>query len=103
MSDPVEWPFDQTPTTAAMTTRQVIELNCAIRQVVHYDDDGSWAFLCGTTDQTDDYRLVHMEELVARDNSLLEIADLPRGWAAWRDSEDSPWERYVMPPEETTE
>jgi len=100
MSNRKSWPFDQAPNVAAMTTRQVIEQNSLIRQVVHYGDDCSWAFLCGTTEEREDYRLVHMAELLNRDSSLRSIADLPPGWQAWRDSKDSPWERSLEDHEE---
>lgn len=89
-----EWPFDQAPNVAAITTRQVIDMNCPIRQVAHYADDHSWAFLCGTTEETDDYRAIHMEDALKLDETLRSIADLPPGWSAWRDSNDAPWQRY---------
>jgi hypothetical protein len=62
--------------------------------VVHYDDDDSWAFLCGTTDNKEDYRIVHKQHLLARDESLREIADLLPGWSAWRENGESAWERF---------
>lgn len=88
-----DWPFDQAPNVAAMTTRQVVESHYPVRQVVHYSDDNSWAFLCGTTEDEQDYRLVHMSDIVMMDESLLSISDLPPGWSAWRDELDSTWER----------
>lgn len=94
MADPGQWPFDQPPDVAAITTRQVVDLNYPILQVTHYDDDHSWAFLCGTTENTDDYRLVHMDEILKLEESLRSIADLPPGWSAWRSDRDSVWERY---------
>lgn len=89
-----EWPFDQAPNVAALTTRQVIELNFPICQVTHYVDDHSWAFLCGTTTEEDDYRVIHMGHVWTLDKSLREVADLPPGWSAWRESTSAPWERY---------
>lgn len=89
------WPFAQGPDVAAFTTRQVIELNYPIQQVVHYSDDNSWAFLCGTTEDDDDYRLVHMGEILKLDEGLRSIADLAPGWSAWRNSKQSPWERQA--------
>lgn len=94
-SEAENWPFDQKPEVAAITTRQVVDLNYPILQVTHYEDDHSWAFLCGTTEKTADYRLVHMEHMFSRDETLRSIADLPPGWSAWRDSIDSPWHRGV--------
>lgn len=90
-----EWVFDQGPNVAALTTRQVVDLNYPVRQVVHYGDDHSWAFMCGTTEDSDDYMLVHMEDVLIRDESLRSLADLPPGWLAWRVDEDSAWQRQV--------
>jgi hypothetical protein len=52
---------------------------------VHYSDDHDWAFVCGTTDATEDGRVIAMEEALALDPTLREIANLPPGWTAWRD------------------
>jgi hypothetical protein len=100
MSSPDEWPFDQEPETAALTTRQVLEKREPIRQVVHYSDDHSWAFTHGTSDEKDDYRIVHMSHLFKLDKSLRSIADLPPGWSAWRDAGSQAWERTEENPEE---
>jgi len=88
-----DWPFDQPSNVAALTTKQVIEEGYPIRQVIHYGDDHSWAFMCGTTENKEDFRLVHMGEILRLDNSLPSIADLPPGWSAWRDDKDSSWEK----------
>lgn len=97
-----DWPFDQAPNVAAISTRQVIELNCPILLVTHYEDDDSWAFLCGTTDDhINDGRVIGMGEALDRDPTLRSIADLPSGWSAWREAKDSAWVRYRKTPAET--
>ena len=88
-----DWPFDQEKSAAAITTKQVIHNGFPILQVSHYSDDHSWAFTCGTTDDSDDALVVSMEEVVSIDSSLFKIADLPAGWSAWRKSQNSPWQR----------
>ena len=92
------WPFDQEPDVAAITTRQVLEGTQPIRQVVHYGDDHSWAFTCGTTDKQDDLKVVHLEHLVALDATIRSIAGLEPGWTAWREGVGKPW---TISPEET--
>ena len=94
-----DWPFDQEPDVAALTTRQVLEGE-PIRSVVHYSDDHSWAFTLGTSDQKEDYRIVDMGHLLKLDKSLVTIADLPPGWSAWRDAGGQEWERTEEDPEE---
>jgi hypothetical protein len=91
MSD--DWPFDQAPNVAAITTRQVLEDGMPILRVTHYGDDHSWAFVCGTTSNTEDGRAIGMAEAVSIDRGLLDIADLPPGWSAWREQIGGEWHR----------
>src|SRR5471032_2432893 len=84
------WPFDQPPRTAAITTRQVLEGH-PVNLVVHYDDDHSWAFQCGTSNEDKDGRMISMEQAVALDPSIVEIADLQPGWIAWREQPGAAW------------
>lgn len=72
------WPFDQAPDVAAITTRQILE-GQPVLIVTHYADDDSWAFLCGTTNDSTDGRVIGMGEAVQLDPTLLEVADLPPG------------------------
>ena len=88
-----KWPFDQTENTAAITTRQVLEENKDICIVIHYSDDHSWAFLCGTTNSTEDGRVISMKQATKIDNTLLEIAELPPGWDARREKKGTKWHR----------
>ena len=78
------WPFDQPPSAKAFTTRSVLEDAETVRIVVHFEDDGSWAFLCGTTDDVKEGRLATMEQVVSLDVTLFDLADLPKGWTARR-------------------
>ena len=88
-----EWPFDQEPNVAALTTRQVLELNYPVLVVTHYDDDHSWAFVCGTTDEVEDGRLICMADALGLDETLRSVADLPPGWSARREDKGSEWIR----------
>ena len=94
MGSPEKWRFDQGRNVAALTTKQVLDLNEPIRYVIHYDDDDSWAFLCGTTNDSEDYRAIHMEHILLLDESIRSIADLPPGWSAWREDRGEGWERF---------
>jgi hypothetical protein len=86
------WPFADTPTTASITTRQVLD-GAPILRVAHDADDGSWQFLCGTTNDPADARVVGLGRIYARDVTLGELADLPEGWHAWRAAAELPWQR----------
>ena len=71
------WPFEDSRNTASITTRQVLD-GAPVLLVTHDDDDGSWQFLCGTTDDPADARVVGLGEMYKRDPSLGEVADLPK-------------------------
>ena len=86
------WPFADTPNTASITTRQVLE-GAPILLVTHDADDGSWQLLCGTTDDPADARIVGLGAMYKRDPTLGELADLPEGWRASRASAGQPWHR----------
>jgi hypothetical protein len=89
-----DWLFDQGPDVAAITTRQVMEQGLPILRVTHYSDDHSWAFLCGTTDNERDGRIISMSEAVEMDSTLREVADLLPGWTAWRNTVGAVWQRF---------
>lgn len=88
------WPFDQAPNVAALTTRQVLEDKSSILFVTHYADDDSWAFTCGTTNASEDARLVSMAKVVELDPSIIAICQLPPGWEASRSAVGAQWVQH---------
>jgi hypothetical protein len=92
-----DWPFDQDKNVAALTTRQVLEDKLPILRVVHYSDDHSWAFTCGTTDDTDDGRIVCMSHILEIDPTIVSIAHLEPGCVADRAGIGEPWETWHDP------
>ena len=88
------WPFDDPPNTACITTRFVLDREKPILLVTHDEDDGGWQFLCGSTSDPDDGRVIGLDCALQLDPNVAELADLPLGWKAWRDSPDHEWERY---------
>lgn len=90
---PKDWPFDQARNVATVTTRQVMNQNFPVLIVVHYEDDDSWAFTCGTTNDSKDLMLVGMGQVVDLDSTLYSISDLPPGWSARRNYVSEPWVR----------
>lgn len=95
---PDDWPFDQGPRVAAITTVNVLERRAPILLVTHYDDDDSWAFLCGLTNAEEDGRVIGMGEALRIDPTLRDIADLPPGWRAHRAAVGAPWQKYPSDP-----
>ena len=87
--------FDS-PNGLVITTRQVMAQGWPILLVTHdAEEPQGWQFLDGrgaTCDPSSGIP-VHMEHVLERDPSVLELADLPPGWRAWREAEDAAWAR----------
>ncbi|SDT99518.1 hypothetical protein SAMN05444156_1325 [Verrucomicrobium sp. GAS474] len=85
------WRFDQVPNAATLTTRQVLEEKKPILVAVHYASDHSWAFLCGTTDDEKDARVIRLGEAHLLDPTIAGISTLPPGHRAYRSLVGGPW------------
>ena len=86
------WAFEESVDTGTFTTKPVLDGSKPILDVFH-GSDGDWQFLCGTTLNFDDLKLVCLGCMVERDETLLEVADLPLSWRAFRRSPAEPWTR----------
>jgi hypothetical protein len=89
-----DWPFDDSPDTACITTTLV--LDGAAMLLVFHDYGGGWQFL-GSPDQpttADVGRVVSLGSMVACDGTLAELCDLPHGWGAVREKTGGPWHRW---------
>jgi hypothetical protein len=93
----VRFPFADGECAEALTTVAVLEDEAPILLVSHDADDGMWQVLCGTTNEPEDGRLTCLGCLFEIDPTLAEIADLPRGWEAYRDHVGAPWQREQSP------
>jgi hypothetical protein len=87
-----DWPFADPINTTAISTKRVFVDSFPILLVTH-DDDGDWQILCGTTNAPEDGLVVCLGCAYQRDRTIGALADLPRGWSAWRDAKDAPWIR----------
>lgn len=92
------WPFPDDVNTAAYCTAQVVSQQFPVLRVAH-DADGDWQFLDATTDEPGECVLHCLGCVYERDNTLAEVADLPRGWSAFREQAGSPWVRCQDEPE----
>jgi len=92
--DKKAWKFSDPPSTRVMTTEEAESGAEPITYVAHYAEDGAWIFLTPsmTKGRTATSRLRRM---VAVDKSIEQLADLPPGWIAVRDSPEKPWERLI--------
>ena len=95
-----EWKFADPPNVAVFADRGIFRRDDWIASVSHDDEDGSWQFHNSEPGAVEegDIMLVGLQEVVQRDESIMELADLPEGWHAWRSSKSSPWQRAKSPP-----
>ena len=83
--------FKESLNTAVFTTRFIVDRVSPILFVYH-DDDGSWQFLGGEQEVYDeDMRLVALGEIIEIDESVLKLADMPKGFEAVRSDKNSEW------------
>jgi hypothetical protein len=88
-----DWPFDDPPNVAVVTTRDVTEDKVPILFVSHDRDDGAWQFLTGGPVLEENARVVALRRIWLLDPSVGQLADLPMGWQAFRSSPLDPWRK----------
>lgn len=87
--------FNENPRLGVLTTAAVLA-GAPILLISHDEDDGGWQFLCGTSNDPADGRIVHLQEIVAMDPTVTDIADLPLGWVAFRSAIGNAWHREIQ-------
>lgn len=96
----MSWAFEDPPNAAAVTMRQIVFESQPVLLVVR-DADGGWQFLTGGPFEVTDGLIVALKNIIEQDPSLAELADLPSGWEAVRESQGAAWDR--RPSEESME
>ena len=86
-----DWPFDQPPNCAVISLHSIVFQGAPILHVVHDAEDHGWQFLGAEAATMKDAVVISLEEAVQLDPSVLQVADIPAGWHAWRRSAASPW------------
>jgi hypothetical protein len=90
-----QWKFEDPPNVAVIASRKVVREGDWIAYVSHDSDDGGWQFQNGDPGprSESDAMVVSLLNIVQLDDSIAQLADLPLGWFAWRESKASPWQR----------
>jgi len=70
---------------------------------IFHDSNGDWEFLCGTTTDISDMKVVSLEEITKIDSTVNELHELNYGWSAWRESVNDEWQREESEDEEKPE
>ncbi len=96
------WPFDDSPDTLSRADPEIFD-GTAWVFLVQRQKDGTWLFRQVDHLSVDDAQLVKvsLKQVLELEPSVCDLADLPRGWNAWRQNRDAPWERAPQPSEAT--
>jgi len=89
-----DFKFREAKNLGIFTTRQWLESDKPILRVVH-DTDGDWQFLTGDQ-MPDDIRLVALEQMILRDNTLNEVFDLDYGYSSEREFIGGEWTKIKV-------
>lgn len=87
----MEFPFNDAPNTAAITCSHVAEGHKPILYVSHDEEDGMWQFLCGKQHEESEARIVSLYSIFMLDHSIAELAGMPYGYVAERESKETEW------------
>lgn len=88
------WPFCDVENTAVFTSKRILRGEDWIYYVTHDAEDGAWQFHPhgGMTPEAE-AGVVSLKTMTEIDCTVRQLADLPRGWHAWRESKESSWMR----------
>ena len=89
-----DWAFLDPPNTAVITNVRILDGTAWVHYVTHDEDDGAWQFHPASGQATmKEAAVTSLKRIVEIDPRIEELADLPLGWHAWREEEESPWTR----------
>ena len=87
--------FDIKPDVMVVTSKYVMKESNPVLEVSHeYDKDEGiiWQFHCGNGRyDVNDMMLVRLSTVISLDETLKQVADLPIGSMAKRETKESPW------------
>lgn len=90
----MNWPFSDPENTAVFTSAKIIDGKDWVYYVTHDQEDSAWQFhpYNGTTPESE-AKLISLKTMLTIEPRIAELADLPLGWHAWRQNQESEWER----------
>lgn len=88
------WPFEDPPNTAVFCSVRILDEGEWIHRVAHDENDGAWQFHPSESIATlNEVAVTSLRRIVELDPSVAELADLPLGWVAERESKAASWRR----------
>jgi hypothetical protein len=89
------WSFADPKNVAVITLKSITKGTSPILYVTHDADDGAWQFLDGSSVSEENASVVCLETITRIDSSVVELADLPLGWYAYRSAPNQEWQRTM--------
>lgn len=90
-----DYKFKEPKNTACFVCNHVLEKNRPILFVSHDSEDGSWQFLCGENDHSEEnIRIISMEEATKLDSTVNELFEMPEGVSAEREEIGREWKPF---------
>lgn len=86
--------FKDAPDTACIICQHVLAGENPITFISHDKEDGMWQFLCSEDHILEDVRLISLAEAFQIDESIGQVADLPRGFVMERTEPKGRWKAY---------
>jgi len=94
------WRFEDKPHMKVFISETVSRGEEFVTYVSHDAEDGAWQFLGDSMMDGGGPVLECLHAMVEKDPTLVELADLPKGWYAERESPAHAWERAEAPDDE---
>jgi hypothetical protein len=93
-----DWKFSDPPNVAVIVDRKIVEREDWIGRAYHDADDGAWQFHTSASDPMEESRamLISLRQATQLDPAIVDLADLPLGWTAWRETKEANWQRAPM-------
>jgi hypothetical protein len=90
----MSWPFNDPPNVAVFTSARILNGDEWVYYVSHDADDGAWQLhpYSGRT-PLEEVKVVSLRSMIDLEPRLVELANLPLGWCAWREERGGEWER----------
>jgi len=92
-----DWKFPVPPHTGVYTTKRIMDGKEPILSVYHDAEDGAWQFHGPSDSSIESASLVCFHHITDKDKTIAELADLPVGWCAKRETPTAPWVRELHP------
>lgn len=92
------WPFEVPSNYAVYTTDYVILQAKPIVHIARSNTD-VWQFLSEEGAAEDSIKVVQLKTVLERHPYIVQFADLPLGWEAWRNGSAAVWNRRKDPDE----